>query len=112
MIEVDILRNSFGKIYKFTVKGHADFNEYGKDIICAAVSAISQTAVLGLESLVFIHFKKKIKDGYLTVEIDKINNEEDLIKVDSILETMVLGLKDIAKEYPDNVKVFDRRCNR
>ena len=33
------------------VNGHANYNEYGKDIVCAGVSAIVQTTILGLEAL-------------------------------------------------------------
>lgn len=33
------------------VKGHAGYAPHGRDIVCAAVSAILQTAVLGLESI-------------------------------------------------------------
>jgi uncharacterized protein YsxB (DUF464 family) len=33
------------------VKGHAGYAPHGQDIVCAAVSAIVQTAVLGLESI-------------------------------------------------------------
>lgn len=32
-------------------KGHADYAPHGQDIVCAAVSVIMQTALLGLESL-------------------------------------------------------------
>jgi uncharacterized protein YsxB (DUF464 family) len=34
-----------------SIKGHANYDQYGKDIVCAGVSAIAQTAVLGLESI-------------------------------------------------------------
>lgn len=33
------------------VKGHSGYAPHGQDIVCAAVSAILQTAVLGLESI-------------------------------------------------------------
>ena len=31
--------------------GHANFDEYGKDIVCASVSTIYQLAVMGLRTL-------------------------------------------------------------
>ena len=31
--------------------GHANYAPYGEDIVCAGVSAILQTAVLGLENI-------------------------------------------------------------
>ena len=33
------------------VVGHAEHDEYGKDIVCAGVSAIVQTTILGLEAI-------------------------------------------------------------
>ena len=33
------------------VKGHAMYGAHGRDIVCAGVSAILQTAVLGLEAI-------------------------------------------------------------
>lgn len=33
------------------IKGHAEYAEHGKDIVCAAVSAILQTAQLGLSEI-------------------------------------------------------------
>ncbi len=45
MIEILITDNSI------SIKGHADYDEYGKDIICASVSTILQVAQLGLIQL-------------------------------------------------------------
>ena len=33
------------------VEGHAMYDAHGRDIVCAGVSAILQTAVLGLEAI-------------------------------------------------------------
>jgi uncharacterized protein YsxB (DUF464 family) len=33
------------------MKGHAGYAEYGQDIVCASVSAIIQTALLGLQAI-------------------------------------------------------------
>ena len=40
MISINIVRDSQGFIWEFTVEGHAGFSEQGSDIVCAAVSAI------------------------------------------------------------------------
>jgi uncharacterized protein YsxB (DUF464 family) len=36
---------------KVEAVGHANYAEHGKDIVCAAVSAIMQTALLGLQAI-------------------------------------------------------------
>lgn len=49
MIKVNVKMAS-GDI-QIDVKGHAGYAPHGQDIVCAAVSAILQTAVLGIESI-------------------------------------------------------------
>jgi uncharacterized protein YsxB (DUF464 family) len=49
MINVDVKMKSGDMV--IDVKGHAGYAPHGQDIVCAAVSAILQTAVLGLESV-------------------------------------------------------------
>lgn len=110
MIYVEIFRDSHGDICKFSINGHAGFDDYGKDIVCAAVSAISQTAILGLNSLSTVKYKKQIGKGSINIKIEKNGLNDECIKLRAILDTMVLGLKDIAKDYPNNVNVVDRRC--
>ena len=45
MITVHLSDNSI------VIEGHAEYAEHGKDIVCAAVSVILQTAQLGLMSI-------------------------------------------------------------
>ncbi len=49
MLEITFFRDGDGRFAGFAARGHADFAEYGQDIVCAAVSAILQAARLGLE---------------------------------------------------------------
>ncbi|HHV74041.1 MAG TPA: ribosomal-processing cysteine protease Prp [Thermoanaerobacterium sp.] len=110
MIKVSIYRND-DKVKKFEIKGHAGYDVYDRDIVCAGVTAVAQTAVLGLEAIDTVSIKKKVKDGYMYVEIENYGAGEDVIKSCAIVDAMVLGLKDIERDYPAYVKVFDRRCD-
>ncbi|MBI4778156.1 ribosomal-processing cysteine protease Prp [Candidatus Desantisbacteria bacterium] len=92
------------EITEFWITGHADYKskEIEKDIVCAAVSAVAQTAVEGLKRYLpeRIHVKKD--KGLLHVEIIKEEaTRESLV----ILETMLLGLKRIEENYPEHVRV-------
>lgn len=49
MIKVNVNLKS-GDI-SIDIKGHAGYAPHGQDIVCAAISAIAQTAVLGIESI-------------------------------------------------------------
>ena len=53
MTTVRFLRRG-DKLSGVTCKGHTGYAEEGEDIVCAAVSSVVQTAVLGLMQLVGI----------------------------------------------------------
>ena len=49
MINVDLLINQKDEIVGFEVKGHAEYDEYGKDLVCSAVTIIAYTCVNSLD---------------------------------------------------------------
>ena len=49
MIKIEIVRNSDQAMVGFSVTGHANTAPHGQDIVCAGISALTQTAVLGLD---------------------------------------------------------------
>lgn len=88
------------KIREIELSGHGNGLK-GRDTICAAVSGISQTALLGI-----LYYNKhginwKMEDGFL--HIDVYDMEDDRIQI--ILTSMIIGLKAIAKEYPKQIKI-------
>ena len=102
MIKITWKRDANGCIRAFSVIGHAGAAPKGKDIVCAAVSALAQSAVLGLER----HLRRKMRviwrEGCLEATI--FNPPPDAM-TDAVLETMLLGLREIAAQYPDFVKL-------
>ena len=51
MVSIEIQRNSDGQVIGCHLSGHAGYDEHGFDIVCAAVSALSATAMLGLTQI-------------------------------------------------------------
>ena len=49
MITVHI--NTKGEKKHISIEGHAEYDEEGKDVVCAAASTIFQLAMIGLEEL-------------------------------------------------------------
>ena len=82
------------------VSGHANYAEYGKDIVCASVSSIITTVVNCIMKL----DKTSItyQDDGKTIIITKINNNE---VVNTIFATMIDILKDLENQYKENIKV-------
>lgn len=89
----------------FEIKGHSGYAEEGRDLVCAAVSAVSQTALLGLLKVCGINVNYEARDGYLKVVLPDGISEEKRQKAEVILLTMREGLKDIADGYPRFVKL-------
>lgn len=81
------------------ISGHANNNDYGKDIVCASVSSIVYTTINAIE---------KIKENSIEV-IDDKNMIINLLSTDEItiklIDNMMDLLLDLQEKYPKNVKV-------
>lgn len=92
-------------IVAFKVSGHADTAPKGQDIVCAGVSTLAQSAVLGISQHLGRKVDLKVKSGLLEMQVlDSVD-----VLTDSILETMLLGLREIAKIYPNSVRIEEHR---
>lgn len=80
--------------------------EKGQDIVCAAVSVLTQTVILGLTQYLGLQPEVKRKSGYLSCLLTQQAHRED---VRAVFETMALGLKEIAGQYPDFVRMEEHR---
>jgi len=87
------------------VRGHGN-KKAGNDIVCAGVSAITQTTLSGLLHYGSRYIDWSINKGDLLIRIkDSIDhNTRDIFNY--LLTTMILGLEAIRREYPDIVKII------
>ncbi len=85
---------------KIRIKGHANYDVYGKDIVCASVSSIVTTTVNSIMNI----DKSSISytDNGNEIIINKLNSNDI---VDILLNTMVEMLKDLEKQYNKNIKI-------
>ena len=104
MINAVFYRNQGFEITGFSVSGHAEFADYGKDIVCAAVSAMSSLVVNTLEEV----FKcggavEMSESGNLSYSLphSKMNDASAL----GVLSGFRLQLEDYAAQYPKNIKI-------
>lgn len=106
MINVKIIKK-YDNIVFVETKGHAKYDDYGKDIVCSAVSALCTATLNGLIEVLHIEPEYSIDDnGFLSINLEKLTIEE--IEVCQILmKTLLLGLENIEIGYSEyiNLKV-------
>lgn len=107
MIKVTVTKDQSGLIHSFEMKGHADFAEHGKDLVCAGASAVSFGAVNAVISLTEITpiIKQNGDGGYLYVEVPSISNPEKAANIQLILEAMIVSLQTIEQDYGKYIKI-------
>lgn len=107
MTNIELIYNDNNKIEKVTVNGHANYSN-GDDIVCASVSTLTQTAILGLVKVVGLDINYDVEDGFLTFDIPQNLSYEDGIMVDAIMQTMKEGLLDLESGYKKFVKLEEK----
>lgn len=98
MIKIKCLKegNNFKKV---VIKGHAMYDDFGKDIVCAAVSS---TVITSINACLLIDENSLSYDDKCGIEVDVIKND---IVTNKIIENMIINLKVLEKAYPKNVQV-------
>ncbi len=97
MIKITILKGSGDKYKGFSVLGHAGYDVYGKDIICASVSVLTVNTINAIETFTDDGFKVEQDEtlGSLKFKFQDTVSEESKLLID----TMVLGLRSIEEGY-------------
>lgn len=83
-----------------TVSGHANYDQYGKDIVCAGVSAVVTGGINALESEL-ANIKIVNEENKLGVIV--INSNE---KIQIILKTILVQLETIETSYKKYIKII------
>lgn len=96
-----------GKIISVECSGHTCYVDEGEDVICAALSSIVQTAVLGLLQVAKIDVDYKVDEekGYLKAILPKNLSEARRHDADTILETLLLGVADLNQGFSDFIEL-------
>ena len=97
MIKIEIENN------KIEIKGHANYDDYGKDIVCASVSSIVITTINAIiefdpESIYYEDLNNRIL-------IEKLKDDDITNK---LISNMIELLEELEKSYKDNIKIIRR----
>lgn len=100
MIKVKVKKEN-SNISKITIKGHAEYDEKGKDIVCASVSSIVITSVNAIIRIDDKSITYKDLDGF--IEINLINCNNDI--VNKLIDNMVDLLTELERDYKNYIEI-------
>ena len=107
MITVTVTREN-GAPVGFAVSGHANMGEYGEDLVCAAVSAIVQTAILGITDVCHTPAGVSIEEGRTRCILSKDATDEQLYSAAIVFNTMLKGLESVQASYPRTLRFLNK----
>ena len=95
------------RITGFSVSGHSGYEEAGKDIVCAAISAVVTMAEATINDVCGAKAKVRVKeeDARITLTLPAACDEEE--SVQAVLAGMLLTLCNMRDEYPDYIEVLE-----
>ena len=99
MILVTVYTGKSGERRGIRVSGHAEFDEYGKDIVCAAVSALTLNMANSVGELTDDAFsaREDEENGEFTFSFEGEAGEKGTL----LLDSLILGLRNLADTYGD-----------
>ena len=102
MIKVSVTKKN-QQIQEVSIQGHAMYDDFGKDIVCAAVSSCVITTVNGILEI--------DKDWILAKQDSKgvliqVQNSSDVCQ--TLLTNMISLLEELHDQYPKNLKIISK----
>ena len=94
MIEVSVRKDGI------TVSGHAGYAETGKDIVCAGVTALTQSLISSIKGLTEDKIEYEISPGRADIHYGNLSEAGKLL-----VDSFFIGVCMIADEFPECVRV-------
>jgi len=85
----------------FTLSGHSGFAESGSDIVCSAASSAAFMTANTVTEILKLHPKITERDGFLSLSLA----ESECAEAQTILQGFLLHMQELAKMYPDFIKI-------
>ena len=110
MIRVTFYRGAEGRLTGFWSRGHAlpermITSDETFDLICCAVSALTQTGVNALEAVAGVTPETFIGEGELRSKLPAGVTAAEAERAETVLRTIQVGLEGIAQVYPGFVQM-------
>ena len=99
MTKVSIKKKD-NKVYEIVINGHAKYDEYGKDIVCASISTMTITTINSILCLEDNTIEYEEKTGLLKISVLK-----DTEVVNKLLDNLIIQLEELHDMYPKNIEI-------
>ena len=95
------------RITGFSVSGHSGYEERGKDIVCAYVSAVVTMAEATINDVCGAKAKVRVgeDEARITLKLPKSCDEEETVQ--AVLAGMMITLCGFRDDYPDYIEVLE-----
>lgn len=107
MIKIKIFHES-EYIRGIEITGHADYAEYGQDIVCAAVSSQVTSVENSLERLLGISCELDVNEqegGYLKMMLPDISDKRQREDAQLLLRHLIFAYRILEENYPEYIKI-------
>ena len=112
MITIRVRRNTKNEVVSYQVTGHSGTAPSGEDIVCAAVSVLAQSTILGFRHVLKQQPEYSIDDGSLHFHVGNSLSSSERKEASILLETMVIGLKNIKEQYPTVIAIEEEEVQQ
>lgn len=105
---VTFFRRSDGALIGYQAEGHSGYADAGADIVCAAISALTQTTLNGLQNVLKAPIKSGMDDdrAFIEAELTSEASPMQIERAQLLLVTLQEGLQAIQRDYPRNVRII------
>ena len=105
---VTFLKRSDGALLGYRANGHSGYAESGADIVCAAISALTQTTLNGLKNVLKapVMFDQDDDGAFIEAILTPEASEDQIRQSQLLLVTLLEGLQAIQREYPRNLRII------
>ncbi len=84
-----------------TVSGHAGYAEPGKDIVCSAITILTETLINSIESFAKDEIQYEISGGLVRIYYRNLSEAGKLL-----VDSFFIGVCNVVRDYPDYVKII------
>ncbi len=102
MIQVRVHTSGEAHFAGLEVRGHAELSAAGTDILCAAVSVLTENLGTGLRELLDIPLEIRKSKGFYSFQLEERYRDA---RTDLLFSSALLGIQILSDQYPGRLQL-------